>query len=157
FIVGLDEAGEPDRQRGGIHEAVVVIARVTAALPAVPAFEDLLADPVAAVDVILAGAAEKLLADPGGAVEREPAHDLWRGVVAARQAGLPDAVVRSLPAVRGGVGEILNEVPTLAGEGCAAFQEDVHEIDARRVDVELDLPGGGVGDAEGAAADITGQ
>src|SRR5690606_33981876 len=116
LIVGRNQARAADRESRGVHEAVVESAGKAAAARAEAALQDFVADPVAALEIVLARAAEELLADLRGAVEGEPAHDLGVHVVTARDAGFPDAVVGVLPPMCYGVGEVLDEFPVLAGE-----------------------------------------
>ena len=76
-------------------------------------------------------------------------------MVARRQPGLPDAVIGLVPAAFDGVHHRLDDAPVLVAHRAAGLDDGGEQIGDRAEDVQLDLPVGGVADADRAASPRT--
>ena len=84
-----------------------------------------------------------------GAVERDPAHDARVGEVLLAAAHFPDAFVGLLPFLADKLDEARELHPEIAGDRRSAFVVKIDGVHELAVDIELELAGGAIADADG--------
>ena len=93
----------------------------------------------------------------GGAVQRDPAHELRRDVVLGLAARLPDALVGLLPDLRRALGLRLDDRPQPPRQALAAAGVQQDRVQHRAEDVVLALVEGAVADPHRARAGVAGE
>ncbi len=94
---------------------------------------------------------------PGGAVERHPAHQLRRDVVLRVAARLPDALVGLAPDAAGALGLGLDDRPQPPRKATAALRVQQDRVEHGAVDVVLALVERAVADPDGPGARVSRQ
>ena len=93
---------------------------------------------------------------PDTAVEGDPAHEPAVGEVLAPSAGLPDALLRLVPVLGQPVQQLADRRPAAVPDRQPALVGEEDAVQRLAVDVELELVGGAVADADRARAAVTG-
>ena len=156
-IVGRQEAGETDGQRGGIQVVSVVRSAEGAELGLPALFQHIGGDAIAQLAPLGSLAPEQPLGDAGAAVRSEPAHELRVHVVSRRATDLPDPMVRLVPARRHRPDHALDEPPVLRRERRVVVGEQRDEVHDGTEHVQLDLVRREIADAHRATAAIPGE
>ncbi len=156
-IVGREEADQRDHQQTGVELVgpVVLGERPDRGVEPLVAdlVMDLLADLLPPVDRTFPTVFLRRL---DGTVDGHPCHDLRVGEVAAGTPNLPDAVIRLAPPVLQKVHQRELELPTGTPRIVGRFRlvEGRHDL---AVHIQLELPGGGIADADRSRTLVPGQ
>ena len=157
LVVARKESEDRGEERGGVERVGrVVLAQHATLVDAV--LEDVGADLLRDRGPIgLTRRAAANLGELGGAVQRDPAHQLGGDVVLRRAARLPDSLVGLAPDALGVLGLRLHDRPQASREPFAAPRMQQDRVERGAVHVVLALVERAVADAHGTRAGVAGE